>query len=213
MKWSNQSIIFGIVIFALPVLGYFYVSRLSSVDYYFDAGQYQATPEIAKQKILEKLEYEEKTIKFFDPFIKFGSEWFLYNVSFENKMKLAVEISNPKSYTEHETILTIQSENGSTIVPFGEGKYIAQNIQKEHILEKIKDFNFIIIPNETVGQNEEVKIQHSPLLGGAIIKIRLIKSLKIFLLIYTTFWVFITGILVLIKESMKIIKNGFAYFK
>jgi hypothetical protein len=200
-----------IIILGLPALLTYFVYANCAVDYFFDAGINSVTPAEAKEKIILMLEPGSEKIKLLDPLIRFGEEWFRYNVHTENRMKLAINTENNK-YSEHETILTLQSHDGSRTIAYAQDRLITENIKKEQILEKIDSFVFSIVPGVELGPNETAKIQHSPLLGNIAIKVRLVKSPEAISLIYLTCWIFLTGIFILIKETFIFINKGYKYF-
>lgn len=207
-------IVVALFIFGAPLLGVYFVYRSSAIDYPFDAGANQATPATAKDKILQSLAEREDQIKFIDPFIQINSKWFRYNGEIENRMRLAITATEP-SYSEHDTILTLQSERGTETIPYGQSKSIGENLKKEQILDRIENFGFLVVPTTGIlsAPGSQVQIQHSPLLGSAYVHIRLTKSRLSFFFVYMTFWIFITGVITLLKESFLVIAKGLKYFR
>lgn len=123
-----------------------------------------------KSSVNDILSKQEQRLEFLTRIV--DPRWFLYSVKIHNNIRFAVVSDNANPpYIERETMLTLVTDR-EILVPYGKDS-IVSSIRREEILEKFNGYKFSFEgdPNQIFPPNSYVKIQHSPALGSAYLKI------------------------------------------
>jgi len=187
----------------IPVIILFYCFYFEE-DFVIDQEKDQQVQQI-ESIIKNGISKQEQRLKFLTPII--NPEWFLYNINVHNNVKLATvaEGANPP-YVERKTSLIIKG-NQEYQVSYGEDKKIQKNIKKEEIFS-LKEYSFFIYSDEKqiFPPNTIMKIQHSPSLGTATLKVSI--SLLSQIIIYFFSLIGWCGLIILSKPIMQFIYFG-----
>ncbi len=163
--------------------------------------------------VSDNLNSEYKKIQNISPLIQFGNDWFKYDVSIENRFKVALVIEESKFYQEATGTIIFVTSNGSSTIPFGSRIPIAQGISVGQIPNLITDFYY-----------EGGSRINAPWPAHTLLKIQTNTDWPICLfinlqrnyvpLIYFTCIVFFTGLLILGREIFTFISKDFGkYFR
>lgn len=112
------------------------------------------------EKLLsENLTSEFNRIQNLAPIIQFGGDWFKYDVSLENKFKVAFVSSAPNIYVEATTTLNIETKNGTSTIPYGKNIEIGSGIKAEEINDLITDLTITSQPLLVTPGMENLEVQ------------------------------------------------------
>ncbi len=165
-----------------------------------------------EQKISNGLEQTNDEIQFFNPILPINESWLRFDVFLKNNLRVALVVTEPKSYTEATTTFYVQTQFGSPTVPFSQNAKIAQKIKSDQLDNLIVAWGFITNnkPIE-VGPHQWVSLQTNPNLGQICVIIKL--HWEYGFLIYLEYWIVWVGLLILFREMLKFwIEGFFSYF-
>jgi len=176
----------------------------SSVPFSQDA----LTNTFVKQSISKYIDEKIKVIQLVDPIIPISDRWFKFDLFFKNNLKVAIVVTRPQSYNIATTTFFVQTQEGTSTVYFKEEVLISSNKEVDQLNNVVQAFNFITNNGPiVVGPNEYVSIQTDPSLGGICVRVLLGKNYLF--LMYLEILIIFIGILILIKEALRLISVGF----
>lgn len=165
----------------------------------------------AQKQISDYLDNASKGIQSFAPLLQFNDEWFKYNVFFLNQLKVALVVSRPPSYTEATTTFSIQTLTASSSIPYSEQQLIASGVKSDDLKGLITAFGLLTNNRPIlVGPSEIVELQTNPNLGYVCINVVL--QLKYLFLMFLEIWVVWVGLLIILRESLKLTRSGISTY-
>lgn len=165
----------------------------------------------AQKQVSDYLDNASKGVQSFAPLLQFNDEWFKYNVFFLNQLKVALVVSNPPSYTEATTTFSIQTLTASSSIPYSEQQLIASGVKSDNLKGLITAFGLLTNNRPIlVGPSEIVELQTNPNLGSVCINVVL--QLKYLLLMFLEIWVVWVGLLIILRESLKLTRSGISTY-
>ena len=165
----------------------------------------------AQKQVSDYLINASKGIQSFAPLLQFNDEWFKYNVFFLNQLKVALVVSSPPSYTEATTTFSIQTLTASSSIPYSEKQLIASGVRSDNLRGLITAFGFLTNNHPIlVGPSEIVEFQTNPNLGYVCINVVL--QPKYLILMYLEIWVVWLGLLIILRESLKLTRFGISAY-
>lgn len=161
-----------------------------------------------ENNISEYLAKRGNSIQELSPIILINQDWLRYKIFLRNNLKVAIVVSQPKSYNEATTTFNIQTQYSNSTITYGQTQIIAEHLKSDNFNGLITGWNFHAQHNPiVVGTHEWISLQTSSSLGDICIGGYLETKYK--WLIYIEFIIILLGFMVLLKEAIGFIKFGF----
>jgi len=206
-----------LIVFLIPALLtawiYHALSPQACFTYSGPPTQENAFLNYVQQQTSSYLGQETKTIQSLGPLVPLGSDWFNFDVSFRNNLKVALVVTQPQSYTVATTTFVILTASASSTVPYQSDVPIAKAVQSNQISNLITGWGFQTNAKPVlVGPHQWVSLQTNPDLGFVCINVSLEGGYYAFLIYLEISAVFI-GLAILFREALAFIIRGFgSYF-
>ncbi len=217
-KYSYQNLVGYIsriiFIFGVPLIFvYFFIYKPLTLNKCFSFVSEDAlNNKTVEIQVIRSLDQVAQEIKSLDPILPLNNDWFKFNVTFSNNFKVAIVTSKPDSYTEATTTFFLETKNGSSTIPYDQ-KIIINEVGSENLNSLITNLGFITNNKPIyVPGGSMISLQTNPNLGQFCSLVELSRKYK--LLIYIESLIIFIGLLLITKEIISFIKQGFSnYFK
>lgn len=161
-----------------------------------------------EQDVSNYLVQNGSVIQELTPILPINENWHKFDVLLENNLTVAIVVTEPQSYNEATTTFYIQTQYGSSTVPYGKIVTIAHGLTSSQFAQLITGWGFQLNHRPiVVGPQQWVSMQTNPKLGEICITTTLGQKYKI-LIYFECLFVFI-GLAILLKEAMRLIIDGF----